>query len=118
MLAGPGQIKLDVIQEILNQAPHMLSFETRLNILHRIIETDQDGYDRFPNWGQENQEGRDPKTITIRRDYLLEDGFEKIYSRKDMRSTFTIKFINEHGMQEEGIDGGGLLKEFITILTQ
>jgi ubiquitin-protein ligase E3 C len=27
-----------------------------------------------------------------------------------------IKFINEQGMAEEGIDGGGLFKEFVTKL--
>jgi len=96
-----------------------LSFETRLNILHRFIERDKLGYDRFPGFDEyDNEIPRDPKTVTIRRDYLLEDGFEKISSRKDMRSIFMIQFINEHGMAEEGIDGGGLLKEFITLLNK
>lgn len=119
MLQNTDQLKITALQDILNEVPHMLSFETRLNILHRFIERDKLGYDRFPGYDDyDNEIPRDPKTVTIRRDYLLEDGFEKISSRKDMRSIFMIQFINEHGMAEEGIDGGGLLKEFITLLNK
>eukprot|EP00330_Aristerostoma_sp_ATCC50986_P002331 CAMPEP_0114596724 /NCGR_PEP_ID=MMETSP0125-20121206/18861_1 /TAXON_ID=485358 ORGANISM="Aristerostoma sp., Strain ATCC 50986" /NCGR_SAMPLE_ID=MMETSP0125 /ASSEMBLY_ACC=CAM_ASM_000245 /LENGTH=282 /DNA_ID=CAMNT_0001800275 /DNA_START=1395 /DNA_END=2243 /DNA_ORIENTATION=+ len=106
----------------------MLDFKTRLAFLHKIIEHDQKDHDRFPGFDpeydfhDEDEEAlednphKDPKMITIRRDYLLEDGYDKITKRKDMRSVFMIRFVNEHGMYEEGIDGGGLLKEFITLV--
>lgn len=35
-----------------------------------------------------------------------------------MKSNFRIRFIDEAGMYEDGIDGGGLLKEFLTKLTE
>ena len=125
LLADPGHFKAGALQDILDDAPHMLTFETRLNVLNRIIETDKNNYDRFPAFDPEVDEDdeddgeerkKDPKTVTIRRQFILEDGFEKISKRKDMRSIFMIKFVNEHGMTEEGIDGGGLLKEFITLM--
>ena len=34
----------------------------------------------------------------------------------NMRKNLQIKFVNEFGQVEEGIDGGGLFKEFITLL--
>jgi len=33
-----------------------------------------------------------------------------------MKNQLAIKFVNELGQVEEGIDGGGLFKEFITLL--
>ena len=35
-----------------------------------------------------------------------------------MKSYFKIEFVNQHAMLEPGVDGGGLLKEFLTILTK
>ena len=34
----------------------------------------------------------------------------------NLKKKLQIKFVNEHGQAEEGIDGGGLFKEFITKL--
>lgn len=33
-----------------------------------------------------------------------------------MKNQLAIKFVNDLGMEEDGIDGGGLFKEFITKL--
>ena len=47
----------------------------------------------------------------------MEDAFYKIYKQKfNLRNNLQIKFLNEQGIIEEGIDGGGLFKEFITKL--
>jgi len=127
MLSDPDQLKVEAHSDILEKAPHMLTFETRLKILDKLIETDKGKYDRFPAFDPEYdiddddgiQDGdKDPKIVSIHRQFLLEDGFEKILRRRDMRSIFMIRFINEHGMAEEGIDGGGLLKEFITLISK
>jgi ubiquitin-protein ligase E3 C len=34
----------------------------------------------------------------------------------NLKQKLKIKFVNEYGQNEEGIDGGGLLKEFLTKL--
>jgi len=126
MLSDPDQLKVEAHSDILEKAPHMLTFETRLKILAKLIETDKGKWDRFPAFDPEydidDDDGvhpdRDPKVVSIHRQFILEDGFDKILKRKDMRSIFMIRFINEHGMAEEGIDGGGLLKEFITLISK
>jgi len=127
MLSDPDQLKVEAHQDILNKVPHMLPFETRLKILFKQIEFDKENYDRVPGFDPEydlddldelHEDDKDPKVVTIQRQFLLEDGFQKILRRKDMRSIFMIRFINEHGIPEEGIDGGGLLKEFITLISK
>jgi ubiquitin-protein ligase E3 C len=57
-----------------------------------------------------------PRTrVTIRRNSVFEDGFSylnELGSR--LKSPVAIQFIDEFGMPEAGIDGGGLFKEFLT----
>jgi hypothetical protein len=55
----------------------------------------------------------------IRREYLVEDAFDKLYPKgEDIKDRLRILFIDENYMREEGIDGGGLTKEFLTKLTE
>ena len=120
IIASPTHFKNDVCFSILELVPHMIPFEIRLQIFRKLIESDQENQDRYPNFNgnDHNEDESNSKKIRIRRDYILEDGFQKIYKRKDMRSMIVIKFVNEHGMEEDGIDGGGLFKEFITLLSK
>jgi ubiquitin-protein ligase E3 C len=53
--------------------------------------------------------------IKLRRDYMLEDAFHYIYEQKtNLHSSFRIQFIDQYDQVEDGIDGGGLMKEFMT----
>lgn len=55
----------------------------------------------------------------MRREYLLEDAMDQILTKNiPMTSNFRIRFIDENGIFEDGIDGGGLLKEFLTKITE
>ncbi|KAK9497841.1 hypothetical protein O3M35_003756 [Rhynocoris fuscipes] len=56
--------------------------------------------------------------ITIRRDYLYEDAFEKLSfdNAPDLNIAVRVRFTNSLNMDEPGIDGGGIFREFITEL--
>eukprot|EP00470_Lotharella_oceanica_P016778 CAMPEP_0170193562 /NCGR_PEP_ID=MMETSP0040_2-20121228/57116_1 /TAXON_ID=641309 /ORGANISM="Lotharella oceanica, Strain CCMP622" /LENGTH=370 /DNA_ID=CAMNT_0010442227 /DNA_START=415 /DNA_END=1527 /DNA_ORIENTATION=+ len=55
--------------------------------------------------------------IRIRRNRVLTDGFESLTKiGPSIKGRIQVQFINEHGIQETGIDGGGLFKEFVTEL--
>ena len=48
---------------------------------------------------------------------LLQDGFDQLNKLgQDLKSRIRIQFINEHGIEEAGVDGGGLLKDFMESL--
>ncbi|KAG9136757.1 hypothetical protein Leryth_004517 [Lithospermum erythrorhizon] len=51
----------------------------------------------------------------IRRDRILEDSFDQLntLSEEDLRGQMRISFINEFGVEEAGIDGGGIFKDFM-----
>jgi hypothetical protein len=55
--------------------------------------------------------------INIRRSHVLEDALAIVFENKDPKSKFRILFLEENGEPEAGIDAGGLLKEFMTLVT-
>lgn len=49
----------------------------------------------------------------------LQDGFEQLNKLQEgLKSRVQIRFIDQHGMEEAGIDGGGLFKEFMECLVK
>ena len=49
----------------------------------------------------------------------LQDGFEQLNKLgEDLKSRIQIRFIDQHGLEEAGIDGGGLFKEFMECLVK
>lgn len=49
----------------------------------------------------------------------LQDGFEQLNKLGEgLKSRIQIRFIDQHGMEEAGIDGGGLFKEFMECLVK
>lgn len=118
-IQSDNPLKKDLIPDICADVPHMISFENRLKIFQIFLEKDKENQDRFPYFSESDDEGnQDSKLVRIRRQYILEDGYEYLARKKAMKSLFQIKFINDYGMEEEGIDGGGLLKEFMTQLSK
>lgn len=49
---------------------------------------------------------------------LFEDGYHAFSKVANLKHVVGVVFINQHGMQEEGMDAGGLFKEFLTNLSQ
>jgi len=72
--------------------------------------------------------------VRIRRDYIYEDAFEKLspengkyssivnffmfssYLEPNLRRKIRVSFINAVGLDEAGVDGGGLFREFMNEL--
>lgn len=55
-------------------------------------------------------------SISIRRNYIYEDAFDKLSVDKfpDLKKQVRISLISTLGMEETGIDGGGLFREFLS----
>ena len=52
-------------------------------------------------------------SVTARRTHLYEDAFSVLASA-DLRKKLRVRLINEQGLEESGIDGGGLFREFLS----
>lgn len=97
---------------ILQEIPFVVSFHDRVQILHHLLKKDRlmhqsDGY----HFGL-------PGTailVQIRRNYIYEDAFEKLSyeNEPNMKLPLKVSMVNAAGVEEAGIDGGGLSKEFL-----
>ena len=88
--------------KIVDRCPYLLPIETRFLVFKKLVSEDEyhGGY-------------HGSKTITIRRGREFEDAIDQLFNR-NIKSRFHLKFINEYGQKEMGIDAGGLTKEFLT----
>ncbi|ENN81570.1 hypothetical protein YQE_02099, partial [Dendroctonus ponderosae] len=96
---------------ILQELPFLVPFNTRVHLLRDLcrFSLGENEYQRM------HHDLLHDNTVVIRRNYLYEDSFEKIStkSESDLKHRVRIQFINNIGLEEAGIDGGGIFKEFI-----
>jgi ubiquitin-protein ligase E3 C len=114
---------------ILQELPFLIGFNTRVLLLRDWCRNSlgENDYQRL------HHEFLNDNLVVIRRTHLYEDAFEKLsvkngsnYARTlssrvvtivfletDLRHKVRIQFINSVGLEEAGIDGGGIFKEFI-----
>jgi ubiquitin-protein ligase E3 C len=57
-------------------------------------------------------------TIRVRRGHLLEDGIASLSDKltETLGGIIRVQFINQQGLEEAGVDGGGLFKDFLNDL--
>ncbi|UXI17889.1 transmembrane protein 147-like [Sarcoptes scabiei] len=99
-------INVTLIQEL----PFVASFYDRVKIMQSLItyekvNTEIDFFDIIDN-----------RSISIRRDYVYEDSFEKLSSTSipTMKKTIRVQLISSFGLEETGVDGGGIFREFLS----
>jgi hypothetical protein len=99
----------NIINEILMDIPFIIPFEKRVSLFRDYIKEDQE--QTLTN------EWSPPKIVAkVRRDMLFEDGYAQL-NNSAIKGRVAISFIDKHGLEEAGIDGGGVFKEVIFILT-
>ena len=96
---------------IFSQLPFIFPFEKRLLKLKEMITDDQSLYKR--------DDFMDLASISIRRGFELDDAVAEMKMKKiQWKDRFRVKYINSQGIEEIGIDGGGMFKEFLTVITR
>ena len=87
---------------LIRRLPFSFPFEYRLQILMTLLE-------------EERNRHQDGYQLTIRRECLFEDGFQafKVISKTSLKSRLRVFYIDQFGMEEKGVDGGGIFKEFL-----
>eukprot|EP00177_Eucheuma_denticulatum_P004701 GFKZ01008533.1.p1 GENE.GFKZ01008533.1~~GFKZ01008533.1.p1 ORF type:complete len:1028 (+),score=182.22 GFKZ01008533.1:617-3700(+) len=95
--------------ELLRLAPHLVPFSSRAKIFQSWVARERDrangGRSFFVTIG---------RSVSVRRKFIFEDAFEELNGLgPELKSTIRVKFIDEHGIEEAGIDGGGVFKEFM-----
>ena len=94
-------------QRFCRKMPFSVPFESRVRIFHERVRRDRNehqgaGPDGAGGW------------VRVRRDHLFEDALDQLGAIGDgIKAKLRVQFIDVHGMEEAGIDGGGVFKEFM-----
>ncbi|GAB0495764.1 hypothetical protein MMPV_007069 [Pyropia vietnamensis] len=88
--------------DLLHLCPYAVPFSTRVHVFRAWV-------------AQRHIHSSGSTWVTIRRSRLFEDALTHLGGLPDhaFRSWVRVKFIDEHGLEEAGIDGGGVFKEFM-----
>ncbi len=97
-------------QAVLERLPFVLPFALRVRILRHLVALDRRSLADSPHhWIR----------CTIKRARVVEDSYLELNKYgSDLRQTIQVSFVNHEGLQEAGIDGGGLFKEFVNTLSR
>ncbi|PXF46189.1 E3 ubiquitin-protein ligase UPL6 [Gracilariopsis chorda] len=95
--------------ELLRIAPFLIPFSSRAKIFQSWIADER----RRANGGEFFFPVAAHR-VSVRRNLIFEDAYAVLNGLgHSLKSTIRVKFIDEHGIEEAGIDGGGVFKEFM-----
>ncbi|KAI9194675.1 hypothetical protein LWI28_008103 [Acer negundo] len=98
--------------EILKQAPFLVPFTSRVKIFHSKLGAVRQRHGSHGVFTRNR--------FRIRRDHILEDAYSQMsaLSEEDLQGAIRVSFVNELGVEEAGIDGGGIFKDFMENITR
>jgi ubiquitin-protein ligase E3 C len=111
---------------VLTSIPQALPFDRRVKLFHSLLQADkhktmQAAASRralMAMGGQQEDmmwfDGGAREQITIHRANLYQDSMQQLNSLGNrLKHKVQVTFVNQHGTEEAGIDGGGVFKEFV-----
>eukprot|EP01025_Chloroclados_australasicus_P032672 TRINITY_DN33104_c0_g1_i6.p1 TRINITY_DN33104_c0_g1~~TRINITY_DN33104_c0_g1_i6.p1 ORF type:complete len:1059 (-),score=115.94 TRINITY_DN33104_c0_g1_i6:269-3109(-) len=105
------------VQEVLKNAPFLIDFEERVKLFRSNVDKDRFAARRMQQDFMDAHGIVRPNFITVRRNMILEDGFAQCDSLgQALKQQIRFRFVDEHGIEEAGVDGGGLCKDFLESL--
>ncbi len=101
---------------VLTTVPQVVSFKKRVEIFETLISADKTmvaGNGPLNMWNFHTSQPN--SMIEIKRDDILGSSIQEIgdYGPGRLKARIQVQFVSDQGVQEPGIDGGGLFKEFL-----
>ncbi|XP_068726665.1 ubiquitin-protein ligase E3C-like [Montipora capricornis] len=99
---------------ILKHVPFVVRFKDRVKLLQRII-----AKNRVDSQGELHNFMMGPAIdVTVNRNYIYRDAFDQLTEDKapNLRQKLRVRMINAQGLEEAGVDGGGIFREFLSQL--
>lgn len=99
---------------ILQHIPFVVRFKDRVKLLQRII-----AKNRTESQGELHNFMMGPAIdVTVNRNYIYQDAFDQLTEDKapNLRQKLRVRMINAQGLEEAGVDGGGIFREFLSQL--
>ncbi|KAG9487064.1 hypothetical protein GDO78_007113 [Eleutherodactylus coqui] len=98
-------------QLLLQYIPHVIPHKNRVLLFRNIVTKEKEKLGLV----ETNTASPHVTHITIRRSRMLEDGYDQLrqLSQNAMKGVIRVKFVNDLGVDEAGIDQDGVFKEFL-----
>ncbi|XP_062509261.1 ubiquitin-protein ligase E3C-like [Corticium candelabrum] len=94
---------------LLTNIPYIFPFQERVKLFSEILTRDQ-----LENGGELADFNVGIMSVTARRDWVYEDAFAALNGEHDLKKTLRVQLVNNQGLSEAGIDGGGIFREFLS----
>ena len=97
---------------LLSSLPQTVAFDERVAVFEQLLANDRE------NGGHHHDIG--PRTqVRVRRDHAVQDAMQSLpHDSVTLKHRVQITFVDSNGNTEAGIDGGGLFKEFVDVVTK
>ncbi|XP_045532186.1 ubiquitin-protein ligase E3B [Pieris brassicae] len=97
-------------QVLVQKTPHMIAHGERVRLFRRAVADE-----KVVLGLTERACGGRSTLVTVRRNRLVEDGYRQLAAlpSRALRGVVRVRFINEQGLDEAGIDQDGVFKEFL-----
>ncbi|KAL4003660.1 HECT-domain (ubiquitin-transferase) family protein [Acanthocheilonema viteae] len=91
---------------LMSHMSHVVALYDRIVLFRKYVASEK-----------ESMEGTPSTMITVGRNRLLDDGYRQLslLSPTALKATIRVKFINQQGLDEAGIDQDGVFKEFLEL---
>ncbi|RHY25233.1 hypothetical protein DYB32_008441 [Aphanomyces invadans] len=99
------------LQFVLTTLPQVVPFEARVSLFHSYLLLDKQTVPSRHVFAS-------LIPLRIQRDRIVQDSFQGFQAVESLKGRMQITFINEQGLEEAGVDGGGVFKEYIDTLTK
>ncbi|XP_022183812.2 ubiquitin-protein ligase E3B [Nilaparvata lugens] len=99
------------VQVLLQKMPHIIPHEERVQLFRKYIANEKTVLGLTESACASPQSTR----ITVHRNRIVEDGYRQLAALQPqaLKGVIRVRFINEQGLDEAGIDQDGVFKEFL-----
>lgn len=96
---------------LLKKSPHILPHKERVILFKKYVSKEKELF----GLNDPNSASLHSTLVTVHRSRILEDSYQQLNKLQPqvLKSTIRVKFINEQGLSESGIDQNGVFKEFL-----
>lgn len=95
---------------LLQKMPHIISHQERVSLFRKYVQNEKGVLGLA-----DSAYARSSALVTVHRDRIVEDGYRQlaVLPARSLKDIIRVRFINQQGLDEAGIDQDGVFKEFL-----
>lgn len=98
------------VQLLLQKMPHIISHQERVSLFRKYVQNEKSVLGLT-----DSAYAPSSALVTVHRDRIVEDGYRQLAAlpARSLKGIIRVRFINQQGLDEAGIDQDGVFKEFL-----